>query len=1512
MIRGGIADKLGNGYEAKWVLKQALFVLQGRADEIRTEPTGEDAGGFEFRITTGIHSDWHQCKSRTSKGSWTVNALEQEGVLSAFARKLVDPTTSCVFVSSDPVKSLDGIVSKAKLFSSDAEFRAGLNKDDEKDTLLLRGIWKVDSHTEYEWLRRCSFETVSDQSLDKDLASFCSLLFSTDPGTCIDRLKGLFERSLTQTLTTDKLRREVVALGIGWRAQLDPSIEALLENATQQYIDTLRPPFAGIRILTPSTSETIDIMRNNPAKFIVIAGQAGCGKSATISELIDVAKHEDVPVLAFRIDRFLGLNSIGDLGEALLSRKENPVGVLGNRYPFRKTLLVIDQVDAISEATGRSPRARDLLFELVQSTKFYPEMKVVLACRTYDLENDARLTRLVRENLAHAVHITQLDWEVSVIPLLTSMRLHNRIYSERERKILCLPLNLSLYCEIAELHSGFKGEISASNLFDALLSLRTREFREAGLSWTPSIALGVVAKSMSDSQELTASVSTLDAFPGAIDALSSAGLISCVGTKIQFAHESFFDHVFSNHFLTLNISIADLLRSSEQGLFRRTQVRQILFRLRDQGGSRRYIQYLAEVMNSQDIRYLVKDAVGMWLSTVEAPDRKELAVVVPWFNCGHPLKTISQTVFNGPNWLTLLVSSRLINRWLVDGVEGNKSFALWLLRRSALTNSSLVADEIRKWLGGDPELVLEVINWFNNLHPDGSIGELEGLYYDLIDVCPVSYFDGENFPTNFELGPWAHKNCAMAVRVLGKWLQRWFELFPLGHPFGFLMRNSNNYWLKVMAEKAPMEFFEALLPLFSEAIKRYQKNLIPGQNRYELRRLFEIDNNEHSQSSVQSCMRLALLVVAVSNPENVALLLDRLPADTEIQLYFHLQAIAANGEFFGLRLPQLLDNPLLLLCGPDGVEWLPFANAAKAAMPYLSEKNRRDIEYIALHYKPEMERAVEELGYIKNKNAALDSGSRSYIVQLLLRSGCAQRGLLRTIGSENLSEDANKVLGEVDRKFALESLPEALSSKGGYVQSPVALTALERMRPKQWLSAMRKYADDQNHRYLKDAVIGGCRQLAQSLEVVVKSNPVPYIDLLRDIPLDINVAYPEAIISGLGEADLTSNQASDVMNISLRWPIGTFNRSLCWFVRRHSTVAGRAEILDLVLHVAANGSASDSIVQSHGGRAQELRVRDFIGRGGDLDMSGLNSDRGAAYLALANVIWGSDEHLEIIASFVTKQIECEPLVSVKMQMMHLLNAISKYDPDRGVELLLKLAEGDLEALNTRVGLNMLRWSVFNHSGRVSKLVYRMCGADNLGVSALGLFLLSDMALGDEEEEIAFKAMWPINIFSRQVAAFGSASNVGLGSIGEKASRWLIELFYDTEKSVRSETAHIHWSELLDEVIPDLVFVKAYLESPAFEENPDSLMAAISERIDIFPELAIYSVQKVIRLVGKSLSAGEPFRFGPIHELGQMLTNLYRAVEGQPERERQMLDVFDDFIAHDLYGTRDAISQYERD
>ena len=96
MLKGGIADKLGNDYEALWTLVEALRVLRGEADEIRIEPFNEDAKGLEFRLTASGRNSWHQCKRRLASGSWTIAALDSAGVLSAFMRKLADPANDCV------------------------------------------------------------------------------------------------------------------------------------------------------------------------------------------------------------------------------------------------------------------------------------------------------------------------------------------------------------------------------------------------------------------------------------------------------------------------------------------------------------------------------------------------------------------------------------------------------------------------------------------------------------------------------------------------------------------------------------------------------------------------------------------------------------------------------------------------------------------------------------------------------------------------------------------------------------------------------------------------------------------------------------------------------------------------------------------------------------------------------------------------------------------------------------------------------------------------------------------------------------------------------------------------------------------------------------------------------------------------------------------------------------------------------------------------------------------------
>jgi hypothetical protein len=768
MLRGGVADKLGNDYEAHWTLIQALRVLGGHADEIRMEAFNEDATGFEFRVTTSGQNVWHQCKRRRASGSWTMQALAAEGVIAAFGRKLADAQNECVFVSSDPAAAFKALTEKARLVGTAPDYIASLSSADIDAAKQLHLVWGESNAVTYDRLRRCRVETVSDSSLRREARTVCDLTFRADPDIAIERLACFLDTKLTHTLTTADFRTAIDSLGLGWKAHLDETLDGKFFSVTDEYLESLLPPIAGEVIQTADIDEAVRLAVSGGTNLLVVAGAAGSGKSVAMSRIVAAGRALGWPTLALRIDRFLSAQTIGEVGKALFGREESPVGLLGNRHGHRKTLLIIDQVDAVSEASGRSGRIREQLFQMIRDSHVFPHMRVIVACRSYDLEHDSRLKQLAGSPYTQSVTLKPLDWDVAVQPVLNRLELGARQFSERERRMLAVPINLQVFANLSELGETVEGELSGGRLFDRLLEVRAREFRQAGIAWTPQAVLGDMAQSMSDNQELTAPASVLASYPGAVDALGSVGLLTKGGGKLQFAHESFFDHVFSNHFVGSGTSVHTLLLSDEQRLFRRTQVRQIFSRLRDQGTDRLYLSSLTEVMNASDVRFLVKDAVAYWLRSVDEPTEKERILVERWYEPNHPNEMLARTVFSGPAWVPILLKAGAINRWIDRGGDA-KNFGLWLLQRGAVQHACLVEPFLRAWWGSSEERLLELVEWFARLYPEGPIGSLEDLYRDIVAEYPAEKLDPRRFDANFDLGSWVHKNKGLGARVLGRW-----------------------------------------------------------------------------------------------------------------------------------------------------------------------------------------------------------------------------------------------------------------------------------------------------------------------------------------------------------------------------------------------------------------------------------------------------------------------------------------------------------------------------------------------------------------------------------------------------------------------------------------------------------------------------------------------------------------------------------------------------------------------
>jgi hypothetical protein len=133
MVIGGIWDKLGNRYEAKWLVRSFMDVIADKAQWLKFEGVVTEFQGFEFAVSRGEIIEWHQTKMNSPQGNWTINALKKEGVLKAFLNRFsADEKAHCFFISQDNIKELRNLIEKAEIANSYDELSTILSKNNQR------------------------------------------------------------------------------------------------------------------------------------------------------------------------------------------------------------------------------------------------------------------------------------------------------------------------------------------------------------------------------------------------------------------------------------------------------------------------------------------------------------------------------------------------------------------------------------------------------------------------------------------------------------------------------------------------------------------------------------------------------------------------------------------------------------------------------------------------------------------------------------------------------------------------------------------------------------------------------------------------------------------------------------------------------------------------------------------------------------------------------------------------------------------------------------------------------------------------------------------------------------------------------------------------------------------------------------------------------------------------------------------------------------------------------------
>lgn len=626
---GGETAKFGERYEGRWTIHELLRVLEGHAVSIRVEEPGEAGAGIEFSLqrNDGI-VEAHQVKRQSgSANSWTVRRLAEAGVLAAAADQ-IGRGREFHFVSMLPSQRISDMTDRARGSDDALTFVASLNGEQLKDLEQLEPLLG-DTAECFAFLRSLFLRWPDERQIEETNAGRAGALIGGTSGPLAalalgDLVHGNLGVTLDAAAIREKLRKYELTLVEAAKASRAVEAVETVESLYESWENSLRGELLEPEIPREEAGWIADELEGGEGRNVLVAGPAGAGKSAVLRQVVR-SLSEGWAVLPLRLDLIEPFSSTRELGVERLGLDASPAASLAALAGNRDCLLVVDQLDVVSRASGRMPATFAAVAGLLREASAYPNMRVLAACRQFDLDNDHRLRGLVTPHGEDAFRIPPLSDE-EVEGAVVSLGIEPESLTPEQWELLRSPLHLVLLRAVPR--TGERLSFATSkDLLDAFWNEKRRlcrARREVRFAET----IGALADYMSANQVLSAPEAVLDDADLLDDAdiLASEHVLIRNGGKVAFFHEAFFDYAFARRWIVRDESLVEFLRSGRQELFQRAQVRQVLTHLRESDPER----FLAEVealLDSPDVRSHIKDVTFGILRALPDPSEGEWRLI---------------------------------------------------------------------------------------------------------------------------------------------------------------------------------------------------------------------------------------------------------------------------------------------------------------------------------------------------------------------------------------------------------------------------------------------------------------------------------------------------------------------------------------------------------------------------------------------------------------------------------------------------------------------------------------------------------------------------------------------------------------------------------------------------------------------------------------------------------------------------------------------------------------------
>lgn len=595
-------------------------------------------------------------------------------------------------------------------------------------------------------------------------------------------------------------------------------------------------------IIRQELKDLKQIINSEESNCYLLSGCSGSGKSSLLSKLYDHLLEQDLVVLAIKADELnKEINDLVDLGMHLKLGEDitNSLLKLSESKPL---VLLVDQMDAVSEVMDQSSNRFRVLIDLILSLKDHFKFRekypihIVVSSRPFEASFDTRFIQLD----AKKIELNALSQEC-VEEFLTNIEINNNSVPVSMYPAIQVPFALSLYVSLIRAGEN-PNKITSKNLLSRWLEKKLINGQQLDF-------LRMLANDMINNEVLRRPIDVYEVdYHLIIVKLEAAGVIVRYGENIGFSHQAWLDDFQAQSFKCAD-DICRFISLKQDGLFSRSTILRGLEYLREHN-TNEYQKALDILLFGDNVRRHILHLLIDIISTSPSPNFNDSERVYKVIKHDQVLarRIAFKISVNWVNWRDLLVE------YLPDLMKQQEHYenaAQWLVAESNFDEYHVVSLIDRLWgKQEDDERAFSVLS-----RAIASTSTTLKRVEKILSRTDVN----DDAVSRYIVSLLKQKQRESGLKLLTIWINLVEHKIGIEHRF---------YGINKYVKEYPLQFAEVLMPWFIRIIKSSNINTSLSHSFRRSSYLNGDLDESLNEDKLLGLLQISLIELAKNNPLN--------------------------------------------------------------------------------------------------------------------------------------------------------------------------------------------------------------------------------------------------------------------------------------------------------------------------------------------------------------------------------------------------------------------------------------------------------------------------------------------------------------------------------------------------------------------------------------------------------------------------------------------------------------------